>query len=277
MISELQQDLAIAYLLGDLEPGQASRFEGEMRGDAELAKFTEELRECAAVLALAMPPQEPPAALREKILTGIKSSASPGASRTAAKPVPWQWLTPALCGLAACLALALGASLLQNRIARRQATEGGAEVARLTKQLAGLSRQIATLQSASAAQRRQIVELQARDSLAEVKIATLATTVEAYQRAGVVVVWDDRSKQGLIKLVNLPKAATGKDYQLWIIDPKATGGPVSAGVLAINDGAATLDSFKATGAVTPTNGFAISVEKAGGSTKPEGTIVFAGN
>ena len=72
--------------------------------------------------------------------------------------------------------------------------------------------------------------------LAEIRIATLKAQVAAYETASAVVVWDKNQKNGVLQLDKLPPPAPGKDYQLWVIDPKIAQ-PVSAGVLAVpNDG-----------------------------------------
>jgi anti-sigma-K factor RskA len=107
------------------------------------------------------------------------------------------------------------------------------------------------------------------------KIAMLSAQVDAYAKTTAVVVWDAEKQQGVIKLVNLPKPESGKDYQLWVIDPKHPQ-PVSGGVLSVQAEGPTRVSFKPDQPVTKADKFAISVEPAGGMSKPTGNIVFMG-
>ena len=274
MIDETKQDLAIAYLLGQLPLAEASRFEAELQVNAELALWVQELGESTAALALNVPQQMPPPELREKIIAGIHAqSAAAGESR--GKVVPFNWLTPALVALAACLVVALGYAIFQNQATQSELANEKSAVANLTQQLDNLSQKIASLRLTTDSQLKQIADLQTQGSLAQMRIATLSAQVHTYQKAGVVVVWDDQKQQGIIKMVNLPKAAAGKDYQLWIVDPKYPN-PVNGGILAINNETSTLDSFKPDQLVTSATAFAISVEKTGGVPKAEGPIVFIG-
>ncbi len=270
MIPETQQDLAIAYLLGDLDPASAARFETEMQANAELGQFVDELRESTATLALVLPAQIPPPALRARILAGLRLPAA-AADPPRARIIPGPWWA----GLAACLAFALGYAVMENRAANARLEAERARETLLAGSIAALSQELVQLRVASAAQLKQIADLSARDSLARVKIATLSAQVDTYQRAGVVVIWDDVRQQGLAKLVNLPKPAAGRDYQLWIVDPKYPS-PVNGGILTVTDEAGTVASFKPDQVITSADAFAISVEKTGGVPKAEGPIVFIG-
>jgi anti-sigma-K factor RskA len=80
----------------------------------------------------------------------------------------------------------------------------------------------------------------------------------------------------VIKLANVPRAAAGKDYQLWIIDPKYPN-PVSGGVVPVGaDGLARV-SFAPERSVKSADKFAISIEQEGGVPVGSGPIVLLGN
>jgi anti-sigma-K factor RskA len=116
-------------------------------------------------------------------------------------------------------------------------------------------------------------ELLARDTLAKVKIATLSAQVEAYAKASAVVVWDAEKQRGVLKLANVPQPASGKDYQLWVIDPKYPQ-PVSGGVVTVGvDGLAHV-LFEPKKPISKSDKFAISVEPAGGVPQPTGPIIL---
>ncbi len=274
MIDEPKQDLALAYVLGELSPAQARGFEQEMRADAALTQLVDDLRDSTAALALTVPKVQPSAQLRAKILTLAQGKTGASAD-TATKVVRWGWLTPALGALAACLALAFLYTFQENQQANTELAQEKSAAENLAQQRDELSRQLAALKVTTDGQLQQIAELQKQGSLALMKITTLSAQIDTYQKAGVVVVWDDQKQQGVIKMVNLPKPGAGKDYQLWIIDPRYQN-PVNAGVLPIADETGTLDAFKPDQPVTSATAFAISVEKTGGVPKAEGPIVFVG-
>jgi anti-sigma-K factor RskA len=111
--------------------------------------------------------------------------------------------------------------------------------------------------------------------LAQLQIASLQAQVNAYAKASAIVVWNSQRQRGLLRLISVPAPAAGRDYQLWIIDPdKKT--PVSAGIVTVGkEGVANVE-FGPVQRVTAAVGFAVSVEKAGGSKTPQGQIILAG-
>jgi anti-sigma-K factor RskA len=274
MIEEQQQDLALAYVLDEMTPEQALQFESEMRGNSELAGLVYEFRESTAMLAPALPPKTPRNELRSKILADIRKTL-PTDPSLLTTVVQLKRFAVLMTAAAAGLALALTYVLFQKHNSDLELQSEKSASTNLTHELADLSRQITSLEIDTDAQRKQIALLQKQDNLAQMKIATLSAQVDSYQKAGVVVVWDDKMQQGIVKMVNLPKAEPGKDYQLWIVDPKYAN-PVNAGVLPINNDSATIDAFKPDQMITSATAFAISVEKTGGVPKAEGPIVFLG-
>jgi anti-sigma-K factor RskA len=88
--------------------------------------------------------------------------------------------------------------------------------------------------------------------------------------AKALIYFDKNKKEVYLSSMNLPKAPTGKQYQLWaIIDGK----PVDAGLI---DGNANILKMKS---LTNAVAFAISLENKGGSTTeagPKGTIYVMG-
>ncbi len=123
---------------------------------------------------------------------------------------------------------------------------------------------------------KELREARQRDVLSKVKIATLAAQVDAYAKVGATVVWDPEKQRGVLKLTNVPQPESGKDYQLWVIDPKYPS-PVSGGVVPVGaDGIARV-SFTPEQPIRKAEKFAISVEPAGGVPKATGPIVFLGD
>jgi anti-sigma-K factor RskA len=137
-----------------------------------------------------------------------------------------------------------------------------------SEQREGLEKQIAALNG-------EIESLQKRDALAQMRIATLQTTVEGYKQGVAVVVWDSEKHQGVLKLEKMPPVQVGKDYQLWVVDPKQPV-PVDAGIVRVDSTGFAKVDFKPVTDVTDASKFALSVEKEGGVPKGEGPIVLIG-
>jgi anti-sigma-K factor RskA len=127
----------------------------------------------------------------------------------------------------------------------------------------------------SADLKAQIHDLAERDTLAKVKIATLTAQVDAYAKASAVIVWDPQKQRGIVKLANVPRPESGKDYQLWVIDPKNPQ-PVSGGVVPVDAEGIARVSFEPTQPISKADKFAISVEPAGGVRQASGPIILLG-
>ena len=90
-----------------------------------------------------------------------------------------------------------------------------------------------------------------------------------------VVVWDSETHQGVLKLEKMPPVEAGKDYQLWVVDPKNPV-PVDAGIVRVDSKGFAKVDFKPLNDVSEAAKFALSVEKEGGVPKGEGPIVLIG-
>lgn len=241
MIDEEKQDRAAEYVLGSQSAEAARLFEAELRGDAELRALVLELRETTAALALAAAPVPLPPGLRERVLAGVRGEAGLApAARTSGALLPW--------AVAAGLAIAAGALWMERGTLRREV----------------------------ASWRGEALALRTRDAFSQMRIATLSAQNEAYAKGTAVVIWDAEKQRGVITLTNIPRAAAGKDYQLWVIDPKYPK-PVSAGVVPVGaDGLARV-AFTPEQSVLSADKFAVSIERKGGVPVGAGPIVLLGN
>jgi anti-sigma-K factor RskA len=200
-----------------------------------------------------------------------------------------QWRSDSLALRQEAIKLRDGAEKSKQRIAAlngevenlRKDTTREDRIAALASELEALRKEapkerLAALTAEVEMLRKEALELRSRDALAQIRIATLSTAVAAYRKGSAVVVWDEENQRGVVRLVNLPPPATGKDYQLWVIDPKYPK-PVSGGVVPVKaDGSARV-VFKADQPIENADKFAISVEPAGGVPSATGPIVFLGN
>jgi anti-sigma-K factor RskA len=120
-----------------------------------------------------------------------------------------------------------------------------------------------------------VAELREQDLLVHLQIAALQAQSDSYAKTSAVVVWDPQKQEGLLQLSSVSAPEPGHDYQLWIIDP-AQKTPVSAGVVTVGKAGVANVEFRPVRQVSAAAGFAVSIEKVGGSSVPEGQIVLAG-
>jgi len=243
MIDEQHQDLASEYVLDALDPSAARAFEAELAADPELRAFTGELREAAAALAHNAPQHLPSPELRERVMSAIRAEATP--AKTPAQPagrnlLPW--------AIAAGFALTTAALWYERDLWRGE----------------------------TLALRQESFELRNRDAFAKVRIATLTAQIESFAKGSAVVVWDPERQRGVVKLTKLPRPEGGKDYQLWVIDPKYPQ-PVNGGIVPVDEDGYARVSFAPDQPVKKIDNFAISIEPAGGVPKATGPIVLLGN
>jgi anti-sigma-K factor RskA len=311
MIDEQTQDLVLQYLLGELDASKMDSVRARIEADPELRNFAVEMEETLGSIAYAAEPVAAPPDIPQRILRAEGRSMQPVPETPKSKIVHVNFLPWAL---AACLAIAcviLGldrertregfskelASLRETNAETTQSlTQLRQKSAELEKQLAVLQgkdaaaqTQLATLKQKAAEEEQAVAALTQKDAdsqrelaglkqknlLSEVKIATLRAQVAKFQQTDAVVVWDTNQRNGVLQLNKLPPPAPGKDYQLWVIDP-SNPLPVSAGVLSVPSVGLIRTSFHPVQPVQSAAAFAISVEKSGGSMKPEGQIILIG-
>jgi anti-sigma factor ChrR (cupin superfamily) len=93
MITEQQQDQAARYALGDLSAAELQEFIEQVRANAELRDFLHSLQKTVDGLAQSVPSVPPPAALKDKVLSRLRTRAA-GGSQVVSDPT-----TPLSLGL----------------------------------------------------------------------------------------------------------------------------------------------------------------------------------
>lgn len=271
MIDERFEELAALNALGMLEGDEKRTLDGVTIRDRELRSLCTELEYTAAELASLVAPVAPPAAMKNRIRARIRSRKGGAAySSGGAWGAIIGWSAAAVFAASSAwlwterekLSTRLQSAAAESHTAIQAAqTSFQSERNELQQQLLKLTTQIDTLKQ--------------RDTLAQMQIATLQGSLDAYKQGVAVVVWDSEKQHGVLKLEKMPPVETGKDYQLWVVDPKSTA-PVDAGIVRVNaDGFAKVD-FKPVTTITEASKFALSVEKEGGVPKGEGPIVLIG-
>ena len=156
--------------------------------------------------------------------------------------------------------LAAERTQLESNLATLKKKDGASAVAirNLTAQLDKTRQTLAALQD---------------DALNSLAIRTLTGQVAETGETRAAVAWSQAQQHGILTVEKLEPPGAAQDYQLWVIDEKA-GAPISAGLLRVDEKGGARYEFNFNATVGSADKFAISREKKGGSTKPEGPIVL---
>ena len=158
------------------------------------------------------------------------------------------------------VSLAAERTQLESNLATLKKKDGASAVAirNLTAQLDKTRQTLAALQD---------------DALNSLAIRTLTGQVAETGETRAAVAWSQAQQHGILTVEKLEPPGAAQDYQLWVIDEKA-GAPISAGLLRVDEKGGARYEFNFNATVGSADKFAISREKKGGSTKPEGPIVL---
>ena len=237
MITEEQQDRAGLYVLGSLDAAEVATFEGSMKADAELSALVRELREAASAVALSAPSKYPSAALKQKVLREIAAdSEKMRIKEIISRSTNWIPWAIAALFLISCALLVYDHAQL----------------------------------------RRELEQARNADPLMQTKFVALAPTNGAPSDAKAMVAWEPDKQTGVIRVVGMPAAGTGKDYQLWAVDADHKD-PVSAGIVHVDPSGVAQVRFKTDAVANRVKAFALTLEREGGVPKAEGPILLVGN
>ena len=253
-----------AYSIGALEPDEVAAVKRLLDADPTLKREAEEYAAAASLLTLTVPRMEPPAALKEKIMTAARASRTPTLTvlpkTLPAKPE--RRLRDVLAFVASAAAVLLFAFSMylmnQTNILREREAEMATMVAMLTAQATptaagppsnpGMETAVRLLTAPDAHQ----VELMGEDGSMRAMIMFAPSHSEA-----------------LVVTSNLPSLDEGHTYQLWQIDHD--GQPVSAGMFDTNSNGIMAMIFEPVIAWDSVSAVGISIEPMGGSKAPTTT------
>ena len=279
MIDETQQDQAALHALGLLEGDEAAAFRAALAGGPELQTLTDELGEAAASLVHALPAAKAPPEILSRLLAKMRAERMHAAAPRIHATVPrTNWLPLAL---AASIAIAatigfLAGTKTANANAQRQIARLSSEIAKSEAERQRLVSLASDLRDERGILQKRIDDLHERDALSQMRIATLKSQLKAYAKVVAVAVWDGVGQQGLVRFDNLPQAGAGKDYQMWVIDPRNPK-PVSAGVFSAGTGAVIDVKFKPDRPIASADKFAVSIEQKGGSPGLPTNVILMSN
>ncbi|MBI2913753.1 MAG: anti-sigma factor [Chloroflexi bacterium] len=251
------RELLDAYALGAADRREGKALEEHV---ADCVRCWDELNRAqrtAAMLALAVPIQEAPPLLRERILARAKEERRPSGLASGFRQLfgrRWPALAGALAA-AAVAALALAAFLqVQMDDLRSDNRQLEQQVSR-SDELLGRQRQFMALLTAP-----------------DVQEVTLPPVESGSQALGVYY-WSKATRKGFLVCNNLPQIEEGQVYQAWFL---SDGEAIPAGTFEYWNGIGELpmDLSVLDG---PPDAIGLSIEAAGGSEWPSGEMVLLGS
>jgi anti-sigma-K factor RskA len=275
MSPEEREELASLYVLGALEGEELAAFERELAAQPELAALVGELEQASTILATMIPQHKAPETVRQSVFQHIRSPV-PDEEPSRKPAFSFAWVPWAIAaGLGVCCAL------LWNEKTRLDSAIAGVEqenktlqerVASLNAERGRLESRISTLEKEREDLQIRVASLEGRDPLSGIQPVKLLAQPGAPPGAEVLAVWDLNRRKGCLHVAGLPKPAPDKDYQLWIITPEAKQ-PLDAGLVSAEKNGVPFSARQPPAQIAA---LAISIEPKGGSTAPQGPVVFLG-
>jgi anti-sigma-K factor RskA len=271
MHEELDELLPL-YALGVLEGRDLENLEAHLAGGCDhCARELAAIEQAAAELAFAAPLAAPPPELRDRLLATVGDARGESQGR---EPIPFRPRSqppPTLLGGTGIFATA--ASLLAAAVFA--IVYLGWSLADATRKLDEQVRQVAGMRVTIVDQQKELDDKEAQLGIINDPEVRLTSLTEAEPpRPGIDVLWHPGLKRGLLVAKNLPKVDKDKTYELWLI---AGGTPVPATTFDVDENGNAVVSLKElAGAAAKPELFAITVEKAGGSTTPTLPIRYKG-
>lgn len=278
---ERLQELTSLSALGLLKDDEQTELQRELQARPSLADDLRALRQIVIGLAQAVPLIDPPAYLRERVLTAITGRAPATLSTSTAvgapamvvqRPSAW----PAWLATAAALIAALGVGFYALNLRGRVDTmasdiaSANARASSAEQQLVQLRQALGVAESETQKVRLQAAVLIAPD-MARIDLAGQPVAPGAAARA----FWS-RQKGMVFAASQLPALPAGKVYQLWVVPGGAGAAPISAGLLTPDaSGGVTLQIATPPDIPTPV-ALAVTLEPAGGVPAPTGEKFLVG-
>jgi anti-sigma-K factor RskA len=240
-----------AYALGAVEPEDGAHIEEHLGECLACWDHLSQSQRAAALLALAVPLEEPREGLRQRIIVQAQQEAEFAPDRSPARR-GWRLPRVVAVGATAVVLAAVGAlswSLVETRNLRSDYDD---------------LQQQAVVAGARADDATKLVSIVSHPDVASAEMAGsgLAAGATAYY------VWTRSGKVGAIVCEDLPDAPKGKVYQFWFSCPD----PVDGGTFTTRQGQCQhIVSLKCT---SPLSGINVSVEPEGGSPNPSNEIVL---
>lgn len=242
------------YSIGALDGEQLKDFQVHLAGCAICERHVRETRQTLSALCQSIDVLTPPSSVKAGVLATITAAAE---TRRAFAPrrVSMAWHRWFFAGAVPFAAAAIFVFLIWNIMATRN------EVARLKTQLAAMQ--------LDATQNDALIQSLSDPEVRSIQLAGLAAAPQARGK----LFWNPATRRGLLLTFGLPRAAPDQAYELWGI---AGDEPVPAGVFLVDDRGETRFVIPELARERSFDKFAVTLESAGGVSKPSGPMVLLG-
>lgn len=276
MSPEEREELASLYAIGLLEGEELKAFEMAMAKDRSLMALVAEYEEGSTLLAKSLPLQSAPDSIRQNVLGEIQAS-QPAPEPPAREGIAFAWAPWALAALLAVLcAVALMQKSQVSAVKSRMEADYKslqARVINLNAERDRLKERVTALEEEKTNLQVRLASLETHEPLKEIRNINLVPQPQAPVQSELTALWDQTRQTGVLDLAKLPPPPAGADYQLWIIPANAKQ-PLDAGILTTAVGARAV--FQSPQPVAQIGALAISLERKGGSTQPQGPVIYLG-
>jgi anti-sigma-K factor RskA len=248
------EELLPFYALDALSDEERELVESYLAEHPELREQTDELSSAAAALPYSVTPVEPQRRLKDALMARVSVDKRASEQSQALRPSERRWanLFPAFSFVVATVAVIW--------------------VVILNIQLSQLRKDVSSLNQAVIAQSNSLQQINAKlpqtPVSAAMTISLKGTNVQPQAQGQLIA--DPKSESAVLVITGLGQLEAGKTYQVWLID---ASGPKSAGLLTVNANGQGVIIVTSDSEIGSFKSLGISVEPAGGSSKPTGDIV----
>ena len=249
---ESLRDLAAAYALGALSPEETRAFEAYLATSPDAQREVVELRETAALLAVAGPEARPGPELRQRLLDAVAARKVAVMPKAARPVLPW-------LAAAAAVLVAVGLGVRLQTVSVRLATRDST---------------IADQRRALSEQQQQLVKNEATlAALLAPGVQLVQLTKKGDPDPRIQLYWDRVHNTAVLHASKLEPTPRGRTYQLWFIRDGKPVPSVTFDVAPAGDALLREVTVPSGGTLTAA---AITQEPTGGSQQPTSPILLVG-
>jgi anti-sigma-K factor RskA len=122
---------------------------------------------------------------------------------------------------------------------------------------------------------RALADVRLEDNISKLRTAALSPQGETAPNTIGAVAWDPAQQKGVVTISKLPPLEPNQDYQMWVIDPQQKK-PISGGIVQVDENGTAKLVFTVTVPIRSADAFAVSRERKGGASSPDGPIILMG-
>jgi anti-sigma-K factor RskA len=248
------EELIPFYALDALSDQERELVESYLAEHPEIREQISDLQSATDALPYSVTPVEPQHRLKEALMARVSVDKRASEQKQVSRPSEKRWanLFPAFSFAVTTVAVIW--------------------VVILNIQLSQLRKDVSSLNQAVIAQSNSLEQINSKLPQTPVSAAmtiSLKGTKVQPQAQGQLIA-DPKSESAVLVITGLSQLEAGKTYQVWLID---ASGPKSAGLLTVNANGQGVIIVTSDSDIGSFKSLGISVEPAGGSSKPTGDIV----